>query len=124
MGYSRSGGNLSTVLWIRQVAPPNRKQHINMNSSPSIIIKHIGLDVHAQSILPAIASPDGEVRAYSKIGGKLADVDRLIKRLEAPRLELRFVYDPSSSAAIVLGRRGQRPGPRDARIATAMRWPG
>jgi hypothetical protein len=64
-----------------------------MNSSPPLIIKHIGLDVHARSILPAIASDDGEVRPYGKIGGKLADVDRFIKRLEQPGIELRFVYE-------------------------------
>ncbi len=46
------------------------------------IIQYIGLDVHKDSITVAIAADGGEVRHYGKIGGKLADVDKLIQRLQ------------------------------------------
>ena len=45
------------------------------------IIHYIRLDVHKDSIAVAIAADGGGVRHYGKIGGKLADVDKLIKRL-------------------------------------------
>jgi transposase len=59
------------------------------------IIHYIGLDVHKDSITAAIAVAGGEVRHYGKVGGKLADIDRLIKRLQkaGPDIELRFCYE-------------------------------
>ena len=44
------------------------------------IIHYIGLDVHKDSISAAIAVAGGEVRHYGKIGGKLSDMDKLIKQ--------------------------------------------
>lgn len=59
------------------------------------IIYYIGLDVHKESITVAIASSTGELRLYGKIGGKLSDVDRLIRKLQKahPGIELRFCYE-------------------------------
>jgi transposase len=65
------------------------------------IIHHIGLDVHKDSIAVAIATPDGEVRHYGNIGGKLADVDRLIKKLQKPDLELRFCYEAGPTGYVL-----------------------
>ena len=49
------------------------------------IIHYIGLDVHKNSIAVAIAVEEGgELRSYGTIGGKLADLDKLIKKLEHP----------------------------------------
>jgi transposase len=57
-------------------------------------IKHVAFDVHALSYAVAIASPDGEVRDYGIIGGKLSDVDRILPKLQtSPNVELRFVYE-------------------------------
>ena len=59
------------------------------------IIHYIRLDVHKDSIAVAIAADGGGVRHYGKIGGKLADVDKLIKRLQkaGPDIERRFCYE-------------------------------
>jgi len=65
-----------------------------MSPSPTnTIIKHVGLDVHADSIAIAIASCDGEVRDYGIIGGKPDDLDRVIAKLKGSNVELRFVYE-------------------------------
>ena len=58
------------------------------------IIHYIGLDVHKESISVAFAVTGGEVRHYGKIGGKLADIDKLIKQLQKAdaHTALRFCY--------------------------------
>jgi transposase len=55
----------------------------------------IGLDVHKNSVSVAIAKQDGrgEARYYGKIGGELADLDRLIRRLGCRKDRLRIVYE-------------------------------
>jgi transposase len=75
----------------------------------SKIIHHLGLDVHKDSISVAIAEPSGEVRHYGTIGGKLADVDRLIKKLHKPDVELRFCYE-AGPTGYVLQRHLQQQG--------------
>jgi transposase len=59
------------------------------------IIHYIGLDVHKDSISVAIAVAGGDVRHYGKIGGKLADIDKLIKQFQKADVhtELRFCYE-------------------------------
>lgn len=59
------------------------------------IIHYLGMDVHKDSIALAIAPSSGEVRFYGTLGGKLADLDRAIKKLQkaAPHAELRFCYE-------------------------------
>src|SRR5258705_7258816 len=60
----------------------------------STVIHFIGLDVHKESVSVSIApSNSTEVRFYGNIGGALDDVDRLIKKLTQPRVELRFCYE-------------------------------
>jgi len=58
------------------------------------IVHYIGLDVHKDSIAVAIAPQNSiEVRRYGIIGGSLNDVDKLLKRLAQPNIELRLVYE-------------------------------
>src|SRR3974377_2239810 len=58
------------------------------------IVHYIGLDVHKDSIAVAIAPQNStEVRRYGIIGGTLDDVDKLLKRLSQPNIELRLVYE-------------------------------
>ena len=65
-------------------------------------IHYIGLDVHKNSIAVAIAVEDGgELRSYGTIGGKLADLDKLIKKLEHPGVELRFCYEAGPTGYVI-----------------------
>jgi transposase len=58
------------------------------------IVHYIGLDVHKDSIAVAIAPHNStEVRRYGIIGGTLDAVDKLLKRLTQPNIELRLVYE-------------------------------
>src|SRR5258705_2726183 len=60
----------------------------------SKIVHYIGLDVHKDSIAVAIAPQNStEVRRYGIIGGTLEAVDKLLKRLSQPNIELRLVYE-------------------------------
>ena len=65
----------------------------------STVIHFIGLDVHKESIAVSIApSNSAEVRFYGNIGDALGDVDRLIKKLTQPGVELRFCTKPDPPA--------------------------
>ncbi len=58
------------------------------------VIHYIGLDVHKESIAVSIAPAHStEVRRYGIIGGTLAAVDKLIKKLSLEGVELRLVYE-------------------------------
>jgi transposase len=58
------------------------------------IIHYVGLDVHKDSIAVSIAPQNStEVRRYGIIGGTLDAVDKLIKKLSTPNVELRLVYE-------------------------------
>jgi len=66
------------------------------------IIHYIGLDVHKNSIAVAIAVEDGgELRSYGTVGGKLAALDKLIKKLEHPGVELRFCYEAGPTGYVI-----------------------
>jgi len=57
-------------------------------------VHYIGLDVHKETIAVSLAPQNTtEVRRYGIIGGTLAAVDKLIKKLGQPDLELRCVYE-------------------------------
>jgi transposase len=57
-------------------------------------VHYIGLDVHKESIAVSIA-PEGttEVRRYGIIGGTLAAVDKLLKKLASEGVEQRVAYE-------------------------------
>lgn len=58
------------------------------------IIHYLGLDVHKDSIAVSIApEASPEVRRYGIIGGSLDAVDKLLKKLSPPGIELRVVYE-------------------------------
>lgn len=57
-------------------------------------VHYLGLDVHKETIAVSIAPQDcREVRRYGVINGSLNAVDKLVKKLAAPDLELRVVYE-------------------------------
>jgi transposase len=58
-------------------------------------IAFVGLDTHKNSIEVALVD-DGrntEVRLYGSIGGDLASLDKMIRKLQTTGAELRFVYE-------------------------------
>ena len=65
-------------------------------------VHYIGLDVHKETIAVAIA-PEGdtEVRDYGIIGGTRDALDKLIKKLQRPGLELRFVYEAGPCGYVI-----------------------
>src|SRR6185436_1190989 len=64
------------------------------------IVHYIGLDVHKDSIAVAIAPQNStEVRRYGIIGVTLDAVDKLLKRLSQPNIELRLVYEAGRVAS-------------------------
>src|SRR5438477_1381368 len=58
-------------------------------------ITYVGLDVHKESIVVAVASGGlrGEVREYGRIANTAAALDRLIRKLGADGMALRFCYE-------------------------------
>jgi transposase len=58
-------------------------------------ITFVGLDTHKNSIEVALADEgrNTEVRLYGCIGGDLAALDKMIRKLQATGTELRFVYE-------------------------------
>src|SRR6478609_3720640 len=66
------------------------------------IVHYIGLDVHKDSIAVAIAPQNTtEVRRYGIIGGTLDAVDKLLKRLSQPNIELRLVYEAGPCGFVI-----------------------
>lgn len=66
------------------------------------IVHYIGLDVHKDSIAVAIAPQNStEVRRYGIIGGTLDAVDKLIKKLSQPEVELRLVYEAGPCGFVI-----------------------
>lgn len=65
-------------------------------------ILYVGLDVHKESIVVATA-PEGDtpVELYGQIGGTLDALDKLIKKLEKPEVELRFVYEAGPCGYVI-----------------------
>jgi transposase len=58
-------------------------------------VRHLGLDVHAETIAVAIAEPDGEVRSLGTIPNRLDPITRLMRKLgPAPRLRVCYEAGP------------------------------
>jgi transposase len=65
-------------------------------------VHYIGLDVHKESIAVAIAPQgDKEARDYGIIGGTLDALDKIIKKLQQPGIELRFVYEAGPCGYVI-----------------------
>jgi transposase len=65
-------------------------------------VHYIGLDVHKETIAVAIApAGDTEVRHYGLIGGTLDALDKLIKKLHQPGVELRLVYEAGPCGYVI-----------------------
>lgn len=68
----------------------------------SKMIHYIGLDVHKETIAVAIAPGNiTEVRQYGIIGGTLEAIDKLLKKLSQPEVELRFVYEAGPCGYVI-----------------------
>ena len=72
-------------------------------------ILYVGLDVHKESIVVATA-PEGDTAAelHGKIGGTLEALDKLIRKLARPELELRFVYEAGPCGYVIYRHLKQR----------------
>jgi hypothetical protein len=58
------------------------------------IVHSLGLDVHKEPIAVSIAPQTStEVRRYGIIGGTLAAVDKLVRKLAQDHIELHVVYE-------------------------------
>ena len=58
------------------------------------IIVHVGLDVHKDSIDVAVASAASkEVRHYGTIGGDIASLDRVVRKLQCEHPHLRIAHE-------------------------------
>lgn len=65
-------------------------------------IVYVGLDVHKESIVVATARQgDTDVELYGQIGGTLDALDKVIKKLEKPDVELRFVYEAGPCGYVI-----------------------
>lgn len=63
---------------------------------------YVGLDVHKESIVISFA-PEGdtEVQPYGKIGGTLACLDKFLKKVNKPDLDLRFAYEAGPCGFVI-----------------------
>lgn len=66
-------------------------------------IAFVGLDVHKDSIVVAIAGSGRgqEVRDYGTIGGDLHALDRLVRKLQSKYSELHFVYEAGPCGYVI-----------------------
>ncbi len=85
------------VVRVFTITTVNRYKHMPAEH----VIHYVGLDVHKDSISVAIAVAGGELRFYGKIGGKVADLDKLIKKLAHSEVELRFCYEAGPTGYVI-----------------------
>ncbi len=73
-----------------------------MNPSPTEQkLKHVGLDVHAQTIAVAIADASGEARSYGNIAADIQALDKLHKRLTQDGCQIRYVYEAGPTGFVL-----------------------
>jgi transposase len=63
-------------------------------------VRHLGLDVHAETIAVAVAEPSGEVRSVGEILNRPEAVRRLVKKLGPPD-ELRACYEAGPTGYVL-----------------------
>lgn len=63
-------------------------------------VRFLGLDVHAETIVAAIAEPDGEVRSLGMIANRAESVRRLVKKL-GPVEHLRACYEAGPTGYVL-----------------------
>lgn len=71
----------------------SNKLRLMIPSSTKAILKHVGLDTHAETIAVGVADPTGEVRSYGNIPAHTHALDKLHQRLSADGSEVRYVYE-------------------------------
>ena len=63
-------------------------------------VRFIGLDVHAETIVVAVAEPDGEVRSLGVIPNRPESIRKLVKKL-GPPAQLRACYEAGPTGYVV-----------------------
>ena len=63
-------------------------------------LRFVGLDVHADTIVVAVAEPDGEVRSHGMIPNRLESIRKLIGKL-GPAKQLKACYEAGPTGYVL-----------------------
>ena len=76
--------------------------NLSRKQTPMTKVLYVGLDVHKESIVAATATAgDTPAELYGTLGGTLDALDKFIKKLARPNLELRFVYEAGPCGYVI-----------------------